>query len=282
MTDGAKPASELRDLSRLCVHTITTKPWDLDECIDRYAAAGVRGVSVWRNVLEGRRSERARGRLADAALAAVSVVRGGFFTAPDAERRRAALDDNRRAIDQAAALGAPLLVLVCGATPGQSVHQDLAQIRDGIEAVLPHAEAAGVKLSIEPLHPMYADTRSAVTTLKAANDLCDAIDADHLGVTVDVFHVWWDPELDDQIARAGLAGRILSFHVCDWKTEMADMLNDRGLMGEGIIDVRGIRGQVEAAGFNGFIEVEIFSDRWWAEDQQRFLDEIVRAYREHT
>ena len=275
-------ASELTDLNRLCIHTITTKPWSLEQCVEHYAAAGVKGISVWRSVLEGRDAAAAGRRIADAGLTAVSLVRGGFFTGKTAAERGKALDDNRRAIDQCAAIGAPLVVLVCGATPGQAVRVNLDQIRDGIEAVLPHAEAAGVKLSIEPLHPMYADTRSAVVTMKTANDLCERIGSAALGVTVDVFHVWWDPELSAKIARCGRAGRLLSFHICDWRLDMEDMLNDRGLMGEGIIDLREIRGWVEQAGFGGFIEVEIFSNRWWARDQAEFLDCIIDAYRKHA
>jgi sugar phosphate isomerase/epimerase len=274
--------TELTDLSRLCIHTITTKPWSLTECVDNYARVGAKGVSVWRNVFEAISPADARRCIEGAGLTCVSLVRGGFFTGATVAARQAALDDNRRALDEAAAIGAPLVVLVCGATPGQSVKTNQGQIRDGIEAVIGHAAACDVKLSIEPLHPMYADTRSAVVTLKGANDMCEAIDSPHVGVTVDVFHLWWDVNLEAEIARCGAAGNLLSFHVCDWKTDMVDMLNDRGIMGEGVIDVRAIRGWVEQAGFDGFIEVEIFSDLWWARDQRKFLDEIVQAYLKHT
>jgi len=274
--------TELTDLSRLCIHTITTKPWSLTECVANYARVGAGGVSVWRNAFEAVSPAEARRCIDDAGLACVSLVRGGFFTAATEADRQAALDDNRRALDEAAAIGAPLVVLVCGATPGQSPATNQQQIRDGIEAVIDHAAARGVKLSIEPLHPMYADTRSAVVTLAGANDMCEAIDSPHVGVTVDVFHLWWDVNLQAEIARCGAAGNLLSFHVCDWKSDMDDMLNDRGLMGEGVIGVKAIRGWVRQAGFDGFIEVEIFSDKWWNRDQAEFLDEIVKAYLNHT
>ncbi len=280
-SDLRKP-NDLTDLSRLCVHTITTRPWSLRQCADNYAAAGVKGVSVWRNVFDDITPAQGRTCLADAGLTCVSLVRGGFFTGKTGAERQKALDENRRALDEAAAIGAPMVVLVCGATPGQSIQTNHLQIRDGIEAIVPHAAACGVKVSIEPLHPMYADTRSAVVTMKDANDMCEAINSPWVGVTVDVFHLWWDAHLESEIARCGAAGNLLSFHVCDWKPDMADMLNDRGLMGEGVIDVKTIRSWVEQTGFDGFIEVEIFSDRWWAEDQELFLKKIVEAYRNNT
>ena len=271
-----------KDLKRLCIHTITTKPWDIHTAIAKFHAAGIGGVSVWRDAIEGKDLESVRVEMGSAGLTPVSLVRGGFYTGVDAATRQAAVDENKRAIDECAGIGAPMVVLVCGATPEQTVHEDLKQIRSGIEATLDHAAACGVKLAIEPLHPMYADTRSAVTTMKTANDLCDAIASPHVGVAVDVFHVWWDPELGAEVARCGKAGNILAFHICDWKPNMADMLNDRGLMGEGIIHIKAIRDMVEAAGFTGLHEVEVFSNRWWAQDQDHFLGEILKAYDRHS
>ncbi|MCX7426107.1 MAG: sugar phosphate isomerase/epimerase [Planctomycetia bacterium] len=276
------PAEPLTDLSKLCVHTITTKPWSIEEATDRYAAAGVKGVTVWRQWLDGRDIARVGERLRAAGLAVVSLCRGGFFPAVDAAGRRAAVDDNLKAIDEAEALGAPLIVLVCGAVPGLPLAEARGQIADGIAAVLDRAEQAKVRLAIEPLHPMYADSRSAVNTLAQANDLCDAMDSPWVGAAVDVYHVWWDSELEAQIERCGRAGRIFAFHVCDWRTPTVDMLNDRGLMGEGSIDVRRIRGWVEQHGFDGFNEVEIFSNRLWTMDQGEFLESIKRAYLEYT
>jgi len=170
-------------------------------------------------------------------------------------------------------------VLVCGAVPGLPLGEARRQIADGIATVLPHAKAVGVKLSIEPLHPMYADSRSAINTLRQANDMVDKIGSPWLGVTIDVYHVWWDPDLRQEIRRAG--GSVLSFHVCDWRTPTRDILNDRGLMGEGCINIREIRRWVESAGFVGFIEVEIFSNEYWAADQTVFLGKIKAAYLAH-
>ena len=271
-------AQPILDTSKLCVHTITTKPWPIETAIERFAAHGVAGMTVWRDALAGRDIAVTGQRIRDAGLSVVSLCRGGFFPAQTAAGRQAANDDNRRAIDEAAALSAPLIVLVCGAAPGQPLDVSRQQIREGIEAVLPQAAAAGVKLAVEPLHPMYADSRSAINTLQQANDLCAAIASPFVGVAVDVYHLWWDSHLQAEIRRCGEAGRIFAFHICDWRTPTEDLLNDRGLMGEGCIPIRQIRGWVETAGFSGFNEVEIFSNRLWAEDQEAFLGRVVEAY----
>ncbi len=270
----------LNNLSRLCIHTITTRAWSIETAAHKYSAAGVAGITVWRQALDGTTPRAAASTLASAGLEVVSLARGGFFPAVTAGARQTAIEQNRRALEECEILGAPVLVLVCGAVPEQSIETDLGQIRDGIETLLPQAQAAGVRLAIEPLHPMYADTRSAIVKMKTANDLCAQIDSSWLGITVDCYHVWWDPDLESEIERAAAASRLLSFHICDWKTPPEDMLNDRGLMGEGVIDIRGIRGMMERNGFEGYNEVEIFSNRWWAGDQDFFLEEIVRAYRE--
>jgi len=276
------PAKPLTDFSKLCIHTITTKPWDIETAINKYAAAGVKGITVWRQWLEGRDYVKTGAAIKDAGLRVVSLCRGGFFPAKEIKDRQAAIDDNKRAIDEAAAINAPHVVLVCGAEPKQPLEESRKQITNGIVACLEHARAADVKLAIEPLHPMYAGDRSAVNTLKQANDMCLQLNDPYVGVAVDVYHLWWDPELENEINRCGEMGKLLAFHICDWRTPTVDMLNDRGLMGEGCIDVRQIRGWVEQTGFNGFNEVEIFSDRWWAADQDEFLDEIKRAYLERS
>jgi sugar phosphate isomerase/epimerase len=270
------------DLSRLCIHTITTKPWPIETAIERFSARGVAAMTVWRDALEGRDIAATGKRIRDAGMDVVSLCRGGFFPAETAAARREALDDNRRAIDEAAALGAPLVVLVCGAVPGQPLDVSRGQIRDGIEAVLPHAQAAGVKLGVEPLHPLYADSRSAVNTMAQANDIAEKINSPFVGVVVDVYHLWWDPDLEREIRRCGQHGQLFAFHVCDWRTPTEDLLNDRGLMGEGCINIRQIRGWVEEAGFDGYNEVEIFSDRYWAMEQEQVLERIVEAYTNHA
>ncbi len=272
----------LPDTRRLCVHTITTKPWPIETAIDRYAAAGVHGISIWQDAVTGRAPAAVRRQTAEAGLTTVAYVRGGFFPALEAVDRARAVDDNRRMIDEAAEIGAPQLVLVCGAAVGQPLADSRRQIQEGIEALLPYADAAGVDLAIEPLHPMYADTRSAVVTLKQANDLALAIDHPRVGVAIDVYHVWWDDALSEEIRRCGDRNRIQAFHVCDWRSPTRDMLNDRGLMGEGCIPVRAIRQWVDEAGFDGFIEVEIFSETYWSMDQDAFLARIVEAYTAHV
>lgn len=275
-------SAPLPDLARLCVHTITTKPWPIETAAARYAAAGVKGITVWRDALDGRDPAKVRTLLQEHGLAVVSLCRGGFFPAMTAADRAKALDDNRRAIAEAHALGAPHVVLVCGAVPGLPLTEARTQIREGIAALLSECAAAGVKLAIEPLHPMYADSRSAINTLGQANDMAEALDSPWVGVAVDVYHLWWDPMLEQEIARCGRLKKIFAYHVCDWKTPTTDLLLDRGLMGEGCIPLRQIRAWVEAAGFNGFNEVEIFSNRYWAEDQDAFLAKIVHAYRSHV
>jgi sugar phosphate isomerase/epimerase len=215
-------------------------------------------------------------------LEVVSLCRGGFYPAVDEKSRLDAIEDNKRAIVDAAALGAPLVVLVCGAEPGQSLIESRKQITDGIAATLPLAEALGVKLAIEPLHPMYADDRSAINTLASANDVCDELNHSLVGIAFDVYHLWWDPDLEAQTHRTLDANRLFAYHVCDWMTPTTDLLNDRGLMGEGCIDLRGIRAMVERGGFNGMIEVEVFSNRWWDKKPREFLEAIQQAYLQHT
>ena len=183
------------DLSRLCLHTVTTRPWPLDTAIEQYSKAGIGGITVWRQAMEGHDPSVAGQSIRDAGLQIVSLCRGGFFTGDTAAQRQEAIDDNLRTIDQAAALGAPLVVLVCGATPGQPLDISRRQIADGITAVLPHAAACGVRLGIEPLHPMYADSRSAIVTLAQAIDMSIELASPSAGVVLDAYHVWWDPDL---------------------------------------------------------------------------------------
>ncbi len=281
-TQSDEIAAPLTDLGRLCIHTVTTKPWALEPASEAFAAAGVKGITVWRDALGDRDPVAAGARLRGLGLEIVSLCRGGFFPHRESSGRQKALDDNRKAIDEAAALGAPIVVLVCGAVPGQPLATSRDQIRAGIEAVLPHAEASGVRLAIEPLHPMYADDRSAISTLGQANDLAEAIGSPQVGVAVDVYHLWWDPALEAEIARCGRNGHLFAFHVCDWKTPTEDLLLDRGLPGEGCIDLRRIRRWAEAAGFRGFNEVEVFSRKHWASDQGELLKKITRSYLEHV
>ncbi|QGY44916.1 TIM barrel protein [Maribellus comscasis] len=270
--------SKLTDFSKLCVHTLTTKPWNLKECVENFNAAGIHGITVWRNVLEGQNLNETKSLLNDFGMNVVSVARAGFFPAVEAEKRKAAIDNNLWAIEQAAGIGAPVLVLVCGADPRQPLEKSREQIKEGIFKILPQAKMAGVKLAIEPLHPMYAGDRSAIVTLAQANDVAEEINSDFVGVAIDVYHLWWDNTLREEIIRCGNNKNLFAFHVCDWNVPTVDFLNDRGLMGDGCINVPQIRGWVEETGFNGFNEVEIFSDKYWAIDQNEYLEKIKYAY----
>ncbi|RYZ44573.1 MAG: sugar phosphate isomerase/epimerase, partial [Sphingobacteriales bacterium] len=171
-----------------------------------------------------------------------------------------------------------MLVLVCGASPGQSLIESREQIKWGIEACVPYAEQKGVQLTIEPLHPMYAGDRSAINTLEQANDIAEYFDSKWVGIALDVYHLWWDPNLEREIIRCGKNGNLSAFHICDWKTPTLDMLNDRGIMGEGCINIKEIRGWVEEAGFSGYNEVEIFSTIHWSSDQDTYFDKIINGY----
>ncbi|RYY29607.1 MAG: sugar phosphate isomerase/epimerase [Chitinophagaceae bacterium] len=271
----------ITDLSKLCIHTVTTKPWSIREAAKKFSAAGVAGITVWRDTLNGESLPEIKSLLGDYNLEVVSLCRGGFFPSLEMDKRQDAIDDNLRAIDEAHALGAPMVVLVCGADPRQPLADSRKQITEGIDACLTHAAAAGVKLAIEPLHPMYAGDRSAVNTIGQANEMAEALNSPWVGVAVDVYHLWWDPALEAGIKRCGEKGNLAAFHVCDWKTPTLDMLNDRGLMGEGCIDLKKIRSWVEATGFKGYHEVEIFSTIYWKTDQDQFLSSVVDAYLQH-
>ncbi|HYC86396.1 MAG TPA: sugar phosphate isomerase/epimerase family protein [Chryseosolibacter sp.] len=275
-------AKAITDLSQLCIHTITTKPWNIEEAVKRFSQAGVKGITVWRDALEKRNVQDTGGMIRDHGMDIVSLCRGGFFCGTTRESRRAAIDDNRRAIDEARELGTNLVVLVCGADPNQSLEDSRNQIQDGIASLVPHAESANVRLAIEPLHPMYADTRSAINTLRQANDMASAIGSRYVGVAVDVYHLWWDPELQSEITRCGMNNHLFAFHICDWKVPTVDLLLDRGIMGEGCIPVKKIRGWVEGAGFAGYNEVEIFSTTHWKSDQGEFLSRIIDAYKNNS
>ncbi len=275
-------AKQLTELSQLCIHTITTKPWAIEEAAKNFSNAGVKGISVWRDALAGRNIAQTGQLLRDHGLGIVSLCRGGFFPHKEKTKRAAAIADNKQAIDEAAELGTGLIVLVCGSDPGQSLEDSRKQIQEGIQTILSYSIDAGVKLAIEPLHPMYADTRSAINSLSQANDMAEALNSPWVGVAVDVYHLWWDPLLEQQIYRCGKNGHLMAFHICDWNVPTTDLLLDRGLMGEGCIPVNTIRSWVEATGYSGFYEVEIFSNKFWKEDQSQFLKKIITAYQEKS
>ncbi len=258
----------------LSMNLATTRgAWGFAEAVDGCLRQGITAISPWRDQVAAIGLEEAARIVRANGLRVTGLCRGGMFPAETAEGRQAAIDDNRRAIDEAAALGADCLVLVVGGLAGSS--RDIAGARgmvaDGIAAVLPHALASGVPLAIEPLHPMYAADRACVNTIDQALDMCEQLGAG-VGVAIDVYHVWWDPGLSAAIARAGRLRRILAHHICDWLVPTRDLLLDRGMMGDGVIDLRGIRAMIEAAGYDGPQEVEIFSaEDWWT----RPGDEVV-------
>lgn len=272
----------MSDRDRLGIHTMTVKPWSLAECCKAFSEARVPAITLWRQAIEPMGAETARKMVEDAGLRVTSLCRGGFFPAENEKGRQAAIDENKQVIDEAAAVGAPAVVLVCGALPGQSLETSRNQIQEGIAAVLPHAKAAGVNLSIEPLHPIYAADRSAVNTMAQARRMCEQLNntgETQVGIAVDVYHVWFDDALESEILESGRKGWLHAFHICDWKVEQTDTLQDRGLMGEGVIDIKEIRSWMDAASYEGDIEVEIFSTRHWARNQNEFLEEIIEAYK---
>ena len=275
-------AKQLTDLSQLCIHTITTKPWSIEEAAKNYSAEGVKGITVWRDALANRDIKQTGQLLRDHGLEIVSLCRGGFFPNKEKEKRKMAIEDNLKAIEEATDLGTSSIVLVCGADPAQSLEDSRKQIQEGIQTILPQAKAAGIKLAIEPLHPMYADTRSAINTLAQANDMAEQINSPYVGVAIDVYHLWWDPNLEQEIKRCGENDHLFAFHICDWNSPTVDILLDRGLMGDGCIPVNKIRSWVEATGFNGFYEVEIFSSKYWQQDQSQVLKKIIKAYKENS
>jgi len=239
------------------------KQWSMREAVEAAARHGFAGVAPWREMVAEIGTAQAGRLFRDTGLRVTGYCRGGLFPAADASGRRAAIDDNKRAIDEAAAIGAECIVVIGGGlAPGS---RDLAGARqmfaDGIAAVLPHARAAKVPLALEPMHPMYAADRGCISTLAEMTDLCDRL-GEGLGIAVDTYHVWWDPNLAGEIARAG--ARIISHHICDWLVPTRHMLTDRGMMGDGVIDFPAIRRMIEAAGYRGIQEVEIFSEHWWS------------------
>jgi sugar phosphate isomerase/epimerase len=266
-------------LQRLSFNQMTADPWSLEQAVRECSMSGVPYIGVWRHKLDGD-AAKASAMIRSEGLRVSSLCRGGWFSAPTAEERRERVEDNRRAIEEAALLGAPVLVIVSGPANGQSLEDARQTVLDGLREVLPDAEKAGVTVGIEPLHPMYAAERSVVVTLKQANDMAEQLSSPAAGVVVDAFHVWWDPEVMHEIERA--RGRITGFHVSDWPVPLPGILMGRAMMGDGVIELRKLRQAVEAAGYFGPIEVEIFNEEIWrgADDglleriQQRFLERV--------
>lgn len=267
------------DLKRLSIHQATVlQQWNLRQAIEGTARAGLGGFSVWREKLTEIGAEEAARVLDGSGIAATGLSFAGLVTSADKGEAAKALDEARRVFDEAARIKAPSVVFVAGGVDprDKDIRAARARALDGVAKLVPHARAAGVKIALEPLHPMICAHRSVLSTIKLANEWCDALKAeDVVGIAVDTYALWWDPELAEGIARAGT--RILAFHLSDWLIDTQDLRLDRGMMGDGVIDLKGFRAMVEKAGYRGWDEVEIFSARnWWKRDP----DEVVRAVKE--
>ena len=274
----------------LSLNTATVrKQGDLAQIIDACARHGIRAIDPWRDQVAAIGLDRAAKAVRDAGLELSGYCRGGMFTS-DAAHRNEVRDDNRRCVDEAKTLGAPCIVLVVGglpqySRPGSAPSKDIvgarSQVEDTIAEMMDYAKQANMPLAIEPLHPAYAADRACVNTTEHALDICERLDPTRsgmLGVALDVYHIWWDPKLLAQIVRAG-KDRLLAFHVCDWLVPTTDILNDRGMMGDGVIDIKSIRGAVEAEGFAGYSEIEIFSNSWWGRPMDDVLATCINRHR---
>lgn len=264
---------------RLSIHQITLPPQlSTAQFLETIARHRVPAASLWRERVRAQGVSATAKLVADLGVAMTGYCFAGMIASPDPVEAVRAREDVRRALDEAAELRAPCLVFVAGGVDvrDRDIAATRARVLDGLAELLPHARSVGVKLALEPLHPMICATRSVLSTMKLANDWCDRLAAeDIVGIAVDTYAVWWDPEVASEIARAGR--RICAFHVSDWLADTQDLRFDRGMMGDGVIDIAGLRRSVEAAGYRGHVEVEIFSRRnWW----QRDPDEVVRVIRE--
>lgn len=270
----------MENYDRLSLNQITTEQWNLKEAIEGCARAEVPWIAPWRHKVEELGLSTSKKLIKDAGLRVSSLCRGGMFPAGTASERNKRIDDNKRAVEEAAELGTDVLVLVCGPSPDRDIVSARQMVQEGIAQLVPFAESYGVKLGIEPLHPMYAAERSVVVSMDLANTLAESYRPDQVGVVVDVFHVWWDPDLYNQIDRA--KDRILGFHVSDWLVPTPDMLKGRGMMGDGVIEISRIRKAVEKTGYSGPIEVEIFNDQIWSQAGDDTLVQMKERYLGHV
>lgn len=269
----------MSEFSRLSLNTMTTKTLTLRQAVQACAAAGLPAIGVWRDRVAEAGLDAADKLIRDHGLRVSSLCRGGFLTG--VADGAAALDDNRRAIDEAATLGAPELVIVVGGVVDRDLPGARARVADRLAELVPYAAARDVRLALEPLHPMFCADRAVISTLRQALDLAAPYPAATVGVVVDTFHVWWDPDLAEQVAEAGAQGRISSYQVCDWLVPMAaDPLLSRGMMGDGVIDFGAVTALVDAAGYRGDIEVEIFNEAVWATDGAMVINTMKQRYRD--
>ena len=271
----------MHDLNRLSINQLTTRDqWTLPEAVDGYSRAGVGALAIWWEKLREVGVDRAARVIRDAGMTVTGYCAGGMLTARDDARWRERLDDNRRMVDESVAVGSSCLVALGGGLDAGD--RDVAGARqralDGFAELLPYVRDAGIVLALEPLHPMVCATRSVLCTLRQANDWCDALGGGpEVGIAVDTYNVWWDPELETQIERS--AGRIAAYHVSDWLPDTRDLRFDRGMPGDGVIDLERFAEKVTAAGYRGHHEVEILSTRWWREDPDAVVTTVLDRFR---
>ncbi|MFG3258124.1 sugar phosphate isomerase/epimerase family protein [Streptomyces sp. NPDC048172] len=286
MTTGSGDSGS-GDLARLSLNQETVRQLSLPELCEGLTRLGVPGVGLWREPVQRYGPEAAARLVREHGLTVTSLCRGGFFTAEEPAARRRALDDNRAAVDEAATLGTSTLVLVSGGLPEGPGGKDLEGARERVAEALaelgPYARERGVRLAVEPLHPMYASDRCVVSTLGQALALAERFPAEEVGVVVDTYHLWWDERVPAQIARAGADGRIAAFQVADWVTPLPEgVLLGRGQLGDGAVDLRAFRRAVDAAGYEGAVEVEIFNPALWERDGAEVLRETAERYVRHV
>ena len=265
---------------RLSLNQMTVPGWTVREAVEGCARHGIRHIGLWREPVAECGVDAAARAARDAGVVVSSLCRGGWFPAATHAERQRRIDDNRRALEAAHALGTDTLVLVCGPAPDRDLDAARRMVGDAVAALVPDASAAGVRLAVEPLHPMFAADRSVITTLAEATTLAERFPPGRVGVLADVYHIWWDPAVYAEIARAG--ARIFGFHVSDWITPLPDVLFGRGMMGDGVIELRRLRRAVDAAGYAGPIEVEIFNREIHAMAGDDVLALIGARYRAHV
>lgn len=268
----------MASLSRLSLNQITTPRWSVQEAAEACARRGIPSIALWRHKIAEQGLTASETAIRDAGLHVSSVCRGGMFPAASEAQRRKNIEDNFCAVDEAAALQADSLVMVVGGASPIGIEAARQMVRDGLAELVPYAHSAGVRIGLEPLHPMFAGDRSVLTTIAEAGSMAALYETRQVGVVLDVFHIWWDPNVTQQIAD--VAPRIMGFHVSDWLVPLPDTLLGRGMMGDGIIDLRALRQAVDAAGYDGPIEVEIFNQAVWDEDPNNVLDRVVERFRD--
>lgn len=273
---------QLNSFERLSLNQITTQKWNLCEAVEGCTRAKISWIGLWRDKVHEIGLKQSKRVIKDAGLQVSSLISIGWFSAKSAEERQKRMDDNRRVIEEAAELGAEAIVLVGGGLVDRDIACARKWVEEGIEQLVPYARSHGVKLGIEPLHPMYAAERNVITTLAQARELAKPYRTEDVGVIVDVFHVWWDPDLYRQIELAGKEKRILGFHVSDWLVPVPDFLLARGMLGDGVIEIRKIREAVDSVGYEGPIEVEIFNQAIWDQPGDEVISLMKERYLQHV